>query len=222
MVDLVAYERLQQQAETKGALLVAVSKTKPVADIQQLYDAGHRDFGENYVQELVDKQQELPQDINWHYIGHLQRNKVKEIVSFVHLIHGVDSVRLLQEINKRAQKIGRIVDVLFQVHIAEESTKFGFAAQELLELLEQPTVHRMAWIRPSGLMGMATFTKDTQQIEREYDSLQQLFETIQQRFYDRRPEWSTLSMGMSADYALALQQGSTLLRIGSTLFGARG
>lgn len=221
MPDLDAYRRLRDEANDAGAVLVAVSKTKPDADLEALYRAGHRDFGENYVQELVGKQARLPEDIHWHFIGHLQRNKVREIVPFVHLIHGVDSLRLLAEINKRARAIGRIVDVLLQVHVAQEDTKHGWAPEELLALYEEPTIHGLAWVRPCGLMGMASNTDDEARVSAEFAQLKSLYDTIGERYYDRRPAWSTLSMGMSGDYRLALAAGSTLLRIGSTIFGAR-
>lgn len=222
MVNIEAYQSLKAQANEANAVLVAVSKTKPDEDILALYELGQRDFGENYVQELVDKQQRLPKDIRWHAIGHLQRNKVKHIIRFVHLIHGVDSMRLLQEINKRAQDVGRIVDVLLQVHIADETTKHGFGADELLALYEEPTLHRLAWVRPSGLMGMATYSEDPVKVSSEFASLKRLFDIIGERYYDRRPEWNTLSMGMTGDYRIAIEQGSSLLRVGSAIFGNRG
>ena len=222
MVNIEAYQSLKAQANEANAVLVAVSKTKPDEDILTLYELGQRDFGENYVQELVDKQQRLPKDIRWHAIGHLQRNKVKHIIRFVHLIHGVDSMRLLQEINKRAQDVGRIVDVLLQVHIADETTKHGFGADELLALYEEPTLHRLAWVRPSGLMGMATYSEDPVKVSSEFANLKRLFDIIGERYYDRRPEWNTLSMGMTGDYRIAIEQGSSLLRVGSAIFGNRG
>ena len=215
------YEDLLARAEAHGANLVAVSKTKPVEQIRALYERGHRDFGENYVQELVAKSEQLPADIRWHFIGHLQRNKVKEIVPFVHLIHGVDSLRLLREIDKRARAIGRIVDVLLQVHVAREETKYGFDGDELLALLEDPNFHRLAWVRPAGIMGMTTHTDDRDRQAAEFAELKSLFDRIAEEFYDRRPDWSTLSMGMSGDYDLALEHGSNMLRIGSLLFGSR-
>ena len=221
MPDLNAYAKLIAEVRAAGAELVAVSKTKPDADIRALYDAGHRDFGENYVQELVDKQARLPADIRWHYVGSLQRNKVKYIVPFVHLIHGVDSMRLLGEIDKRARQVGRIVSVLLQVHVAEEATKHGFGPDELLALFEEPAIHGLAWVRPSGLMAMATNTRDEAQVRREFARVRALYDEIGERYYDRRPDWSTLSMGMSGDYALALAEGGNLVRVGSLLFGAR-
>lgn len=216
-----SYEDLAALAEQHDATLVAVSKTKPVSAIRALYDRGHRDFGENYVQELVEKRAELPDDIRWHFIGHLQRNKVKDLVGFVHLVHGVDSLRLLRELDKRARAIGRIVDVLLQVHVAEEETKFGFEPHDVIQLMEADEIHRLAWVRPSGIMGMTTLTDDRDQQTREFATLKSLYDEVKERFYARRPAWNTLSMGMSGDYEAALEQGSNCLRIGSLLFGPR-
>jgi pyridoxal phosphate enzyme (YggS family) len=215
------YKDLLATADSHNATLVAVSKTKPISEIQALYEQGHRDFGENYVQELVEKHEQLPKDIRWHYIGTLQRNKVKYIAPFVHLIHAVDSLKLLAEISKRARQHGRMIDVLLQVHIAEEDTKHGLDRQELLDLLQNQELHRQAWARVSGLMGMATFTEDEAQVGREFAGLKQLFDHIGENYYARRSDWSTLSMGMSSDYKLALANGSNMLRIGSLIFGAR-
>jgi len=193
--------------------LVAVSKTKPVADIRELYAMGHRDFGENYVQELVEKSQELPTDIRWHFIGHLQTNKVRQVISFVHLIHGVDSIRLLKEIDRQAGLKGRVVDVLLQVHIAREETKFGLDEKELDEVLQQ--AGGLANVRVKGLMGMASDTPDREMVRNEFKHLKGLLD----RYF---PDGGTLSMGMSADYPIALEEGSNMVRIGSLLFGDRG
>lgn len=220
-IDFAAYQKIQSACEDAGATLVAVSKKKPVAAIQELYDLGHRHFGENYVQEMVDKQPQLPDDIKWHFIGHLQRNKVKQVVPFVHLIHGVDSMRLLKEVDKRGHDIGRIVDVLLQVHVAQEESKHGFAPEALRAEFAETEIHRQAWARLSGIMGMGTFTDDAAVVGPEFETLKTLFDELQQTYYDRRPEWHTLSMGMSGDYALALEKGSTLVRVGSAIFGAR-
>ena len=220
-VDLAAYAALNAACAKTGAVLIAVSKTKPVEAIAELYEVGHRDFGENYVQELVDKQAQLPQDIRWHFVGHLQRNKVRQIAPFVHLIHGVDSLRLLEEINKRGAELGRIIDLLLQVHVAQEDTKHGFSPDELRDEFSNFDIHRQAWARISGIMGMATFTQDQQVLNREFSELKAIYDEIGQTYYDRRPEWNTLSMGMSADYALALNHGATHLRIGSKIFGGR-
>ena len=201
-------------------LLVAVSKTKPASDILECYQEGHLDFGENKVQELVQKAEELPKDIRWHMIGHLQRNKVKYIASFVHLIHGVDSFRLLSEINKRAKNENRVISCLLQVHIAEEETKFGFDQEELLAMIESEEFSKMENIQVSGLMGMATFTENRERIKREFRTLRQLFEDLKSH-EDSNITMETLSMGMSGDYLLAIEEGSTIVRVGSAIFGAR-
>jgi pyridoxal phosphate enzyme (YggS family) len=203
-----------------GTTLVAVSKTKPVSDIQEAYEAGHRDFGENRVQEMCTKQEQLPGDIRWHMIGHVQRNKIKYMAPFVHLIHGVDSLKTLREIDKQAKKNKRIIDCLLQVHIAEESTKFGFSLQEVEDLVHSGELDFLEHTRIKGLMGMATFTDDSEQIRREFRSLKQLFDSLSQGSYT--PYTSTiLSMGMSGDYRIALEEGSNMIRIGSAIFGAR-
>jgi pyridoxal phosphate enzyme (YggS family) len=215
------FKKLLAEASAKNATLVAVSKRKPVEAIMELYEQGHRDFGENYVQELVDKYEELPKDINWHFIGTLQRNKVKYIAPFVHLIHGVDSLKLMAEIDKRGQQNGRIIDVLLQVDVTNEDTKHGFTPAKLVALLEANEIHRLAWARPSGIMGMASHTDDEAQLGNEFQELKDLFETVKKDYYDRRPDWNHLSMGMSGDYQLALKHGSNMLRVGSLIFGAR-
>ena len=199
----------------QNVTLIAVSKTKPISLIQEAYVTGQRDFGENKVQELVEKQEALPDDIRWHMIGHLQRNKVKYIAPFVHLIHGVDSLRLLKEINKQGAKINRCIPVLLQVHISQEDTKFGFDSNELKEAVNECKV--LEWIKPCGLMGMATFTSDLEQVRREFQWLKGLFDEYQSNFGEN----PTLSMGMSGDYKVAIDQGSTMIRIGSSLFGSR-
>ena len=193
------------------ATLVAVSKTKPNEDIQALYHAGQRDFGENYVQELVDKEAVLPKDIHWHFIGHLQSNKVKAIAPFVHLIHGVDSFNLLQEINKQAAKVGRTIDCLLQIHIATEETKFGLDADELAQVMSESAVLKNVQI--IGLMGMASFSEDKNLVREEFRALQVL--------YKEYPQFKTLSMGMSGDYTIAIEEGGNMVRIGSLLFGER-
>ncbi len=214
-VDLPAYFQLCDEFSSKQVTLVAVSKTKPIEDIQVLYEAGQRDFGENYVQELCDKQAKLPTDIRWHFIGHLQSNKVKYIAPFVHLIHGVDSESLLKEIDKQARKNNRVIDCLLQMHIAQEETKYGLDATELTELLPKlpnyPNAHVV------GLMGMASFSEDKNLVRSEFNTLAQTFQTFQ-TFQTAQ----TLSMGMSGDYPIAIEAGSNMVRIGSLLFGARG
>ena len=197
----------------KEVTLVAVSKTKPNSAILEAYQAGHRIFGENKVQELAQKAKELPKDIAWHMIGHLQTNKVKFIAPFVSLIHGVDSLKLLKEINKRSLQNNRIIDCLLQVHIASESTKFGFGINEVESALNE--AKKFENIKVVGLMGMATFTDDIKQITQEFKSLKTIFEKI------KNEQITTLSMGMSGDYKLAIEQGSTMIRIGSAIFGHR-
>lgn len=201
----------------KQVTLVAVSKTKPQEDLVEAYHSGERNFGENYIQELVEKEAALPKDINWHFIGHLQRNKVKYIAPFVHLIHGVDSLRLLQEIDKQGDKNNRIIPVLIQVHIAKEESKFGFSIENLKnqELIDQLFTFKNAEIQ--GLMGMATYTDDKNQIKEEFQSLKNLFDALK----IKHPQLETLSMGMSADYKLAIECGSTMIRVGSSIFGSR-
>ncbi len=201
--------------------LVAVSKTKPVGDIQALYDAGHRVFGENKVQELVHKSGELPADIEWHMIGHLQSNKVKYITPFVSLIHSVDSAKLLKVIDKEAAKNGRVQDCLLQVHIAEEETKFGFSAGEIDDLLGTGLSAGLAHIRLCGLMGMATFTTDEDQVRREFRFLKSLFDRTRDTWFRDTSHFRWLSMGMSNDYRIAVEEGSNMLRIGSLIFGER-
>jgi pyridoxal phosphate enzyme (YggS family) len=222
MINQNTYLTLIEELKGKNVTLVAVSKTKPAEDIQALYELGHRDFGENYVQELAEKYQQLPKDIRWHFIGHLQSNKVKYIAPFVYLIHGVDSFRLLKEINKQGAKHSRIIDVLLQVHIAREETKFGLDAAELEEILGANTngAAELKNIRIIGLMGMASFTDNKDQVRNEFKSLKNIFD-----HYASLPttnyQLQTLSMGMSADYDIAIEEGSNMVRIGSLLFGER-
>lgn len=218
-VNKEAYSAIQAQLAAKGVVLIAVSKTKPVEDILELYQLGHRDFGENYVQELVQKAAQLPRDIRWHYIGHLQTNKVKLIAPFVQLIHGVDSLKLLQEINKQAVKVNRVVDCLLQVHIAKEETKYGLDEEELATILKQLPGINMHHIRICGLMGMASFTDDMSLVKKEFQYLKTLFDSMKQ--ISGFETLQILSMGMSSDYLTAVEQGSTMVRIGSLLFGDR-
>lgn len=214
------YLQLKKELDAQGVALVAVSKTKPVSDILELYELGQRDFGENYVQELTDKQLQLPPDIRWHFIGHLQRNKVKYIAPFVHLIHGVDSFALLQEINKQASKSARTVSVLLQMHIATEETKFGLSEPELKTVIADLADTPLPYIRIEGLMGMASFTNDPKKIKEEFLYLQNVFQQYKP-LKTSNLHFTTLSMGMSNDYAQAIAHGGTMVRIGSLLFGAR-
>lgn len=204
-----------------GVELVAVSKYHPVEDLQEAYDAGQRVFGESHVQEMVAKHGVLPQDIKWHFIGHLQTNKVKYVVPFVCLIHSVDSLRLLREIDKQAMKAGRVVDVLLQLHVAKEETKFGFSSDEVLALLEGKEWRTMEGVRIVGLMAMATNTDNEGMIAEEFESVRVLFDVVKSRFFAEEPSFKEISMGMSGDYQIAQEHGSTLVRIGSMIFGER-
>ena len=212
---------IKQTFINPNCLLIAVSKTKPVEDLQEAYDAGIRDFGENKVQEMVDKQPQLPEDIRWHMIGHLQRNKIKYIAPFVHLIHGVDSAKLLKAINKEGAKIGRVISCLLQVHIAEEESKFGFDARELTALMEGDELAGLDHVKVKGLMGMATFTEDEQVIRAEFRGLKNLMDQLNGMALPPNVELKELSMGMSGDYLIAQEEGSTMVRIGSAIFGER-
>lgn len=215
-----AYKNIVKKLSDTNTTLVAVSKTKPVEDIEALYQLGQRHFGENYVQELTDKQPVLPEDIRWHFIGHLQSNKVKYIAPFVFMIHGVDSAKLLQEIDKQGAKHNRVIDVLLQVHIAQEETKFGFNEEELMQVLTQLGNDHAHHIRLRGLMGMASFSEDQDLVRNEFRYLKTLFDACRS-LPATDQHFNTLSMGMSGDYELAIAEGSNLVRIGSLLFGSR-
>tara|TARA_Y100000385_G_scaffold69783_1_gene69980 strand:- start:4566 stop:5219 length:654 start_codon:yes stop_codon:yes gene_type:complete len=199
--------------------LVAVSKTKPIEMIQQAMQSGHLDFGENKVQELVEKHEALPKEINWHMIGHLQRNKVKYIAPFVHLVHGADSERLINEINKQAKKNNRKIDCLLQFHIARESSKFGFSIDEVEEILANNKLEDWQNINIRGVMGMATFTTDTSQVKEEFLQLKNYFEILSKKI--NKDNFNIISMGMSGDYKIAIDCGSNMVRIGSSIFGTR-
>ncbi|WP_347051975.1 YggS family pyridoxal phosphate-dependent enzyme [Flavobacterium olei] len=204
----------------ENVTLVAVSKTKPVSDLMEAYNAGQRIFGENKIQEMTDKWEEMPKDIQWHMIGHVQSNKVKFMAPYVTLIHGVDSLKLLQEIDKQALKNNRIIDCLLQIYIAEEESKFGLDESELNELLTSLEFKQLKNIRILGLMGMATFTDDQNQIKKEFRNLKSTFDSIQ-KLETANCQFNTISMGMSGDYKLAIECGSTMVRIGSSIFGGR-
>ncbi|MFD0797665.1 YggS family pyridoxal phosphate-dependent enzyme [Maribacter chungangensis] len=206
-----------QQSIPHHVTLVAVSKTKPVSDLLEAYRAGQRIFGENKIQEMTQKWEEMPKDIQWHMIGHVQRNKVKYMAEYVALVHGVDSLKLLKEIDKQAKKYDRTIPCLLQVHIAEEDTKFGFDREELLLLIENPEFLGLKNVRVKGLMGMATFTNDQDQVRREFKTIKQLYAVINTKI----STVDTLSIGMSGDYHIAIEEGSTMVRIGSSIFGAR-
>lgn len=208
---------IEKEIEGKGVTLVAVSKTKPVEMLMEAYNAGFKRFGENYVQELVDKYEQMPKDIEWHFIGHLQSNKVKYIASFVSLIHSVDSLKLLQEINKQAAKHNRVVDCLLQIYIAEEDTKSGMTEEECLEILKAETLEKLPNVRIVGLMGMTTLTDDETQIRKEFNKLNDFHQSLT----ISHSQLTILSMGMSGDYGIAIEEGSTMIRVGSKIFGGR-
>ncbi|MFO8086804.1 MAG: YggS family pyridoxal phosphate-dependent enzyme [Bacteroidales bacterium] len=201
--------------------LVAVSKTKPIEDLMKAYEAGQKILGENKAQELKDKQPQMPEDVQWHFIGHMQTNKVKYIAPFVSLIHSVDRFKVLKEINKQAKKHDRIIPCLLQFHIAEEDTKFGFDWEEVTTMLESDAFKGLENIRIDGVMAMATFTEDKDQIRREFKQLKQYFDRLKQHYFSSHDDFREISMGMTNDYPIAIEEGSTLLRIGSAIFGAR-
>jgi len=223
MVNKAVWNQLTTELNAKGVTLVAVSKTKPVEDIRSLYELGQRDFGENYVQELLEKVPQLPSDIRWHFIGHLQTNKVKLIAPFVHLIHGVDSFKLLLEINKQAAKNQRVIDALLQMHIATEETKFGLDITDITDFMGYYEARKadLKNVRIRGLMGMASFADDEAQVRAEFQMLKTRFEAMKRTDFLFCDYFDTCSMGMSGDYKIAIEEGSTMVRIGSMLFGAR-
>ncbi|MHA8065992.1 YggS family pyridoxal phosphate-dependent enzyme [Aquirufa sp. ROCK2-A2] len=215
---------ITHELSSSSAKLIAVTKTRSISELQQTYDAGILDFGENRVQEMVEKQPLLPNDIRWHQIGHLQTNKVKYIAPFVHLIHSVDSFKLLKEINLQAQKNNRIIPCLFQIYIAKEESKFGLDSEELKQIIQDPQFLELQHIRIVGLMGMASFTESVEQIEKEFSYLQSMFQEFKHQQIGIESgliEWTELSMGMSSDYLIAAKLGSTLVRVGSAIYGAR-
>jgi PLP dependent protein len=214
-------KNLKKETAPISVKLIAVSKTKPAAEVQEAYDAGQRLFGENMVQELLEKYEQLPKDIQWHLIGHLQTNKVKYIAPFISMIQSADSLKLLQEINKHADKNNRVIDCLLQIYIADEETKFGLGFDEAIELLRSDEFAALKHIRIRGLMGIATNTDNEKQVKDEYYELKTFFDGIKQSFFRKDDKFDTLSMGMSADYKIAIEQGSTMVRLGSTIFGQR-
>ncbi|MBQ9639409.1 MAG: YggS family pyridoxal phosphate-dependent enzyme [Bacteroidales bacterium] len=205
----------------EGVRLIAVSKTKPVAMLQEAYDAGQRLFGENKAQEMREKHQALPEEVEWHFIGHLQSNKVKYIAPFVRMIHSIDSLALLQVVDKEAEKHGRVIDCLLQFHIATEETKFGLSEEEAVALLESDNYKAMNHVRLCGVMGMATNTEDTALVRQEFRHLREIFQRIKQHSFAEATYFKELSMGMSHDYAIAMDEGATLVRVGSAIFGQR-
>jgi PLP dependent protein len=212
---------IRNEVERVKVKLIAVSKTKSNEEIMEAYEAGQRAFGENHVQELAEKQQALPADIEWHLIGHLQSNKVKYIAPFISLIHSVDSLKLLQEIDKQARKHARVIDCLLQVYIADEETKFGLDHSEVIELLRSAEFSTLKNVRITGVMGLATNTDNPKQIKEEFYELRTLFEGLKQSFFRHEDSFKEISMGMSSDYKIAIEQGSTMIRVGSTIFGKR-
>ncbi len=223
MVSKEEWDRLCHEFISRGVTLVAVSKTKPLADIRELYALGQRDFGENYVREMVEKYTDLPADIHWHFIGHLQSNKVKNIAPFVYLIHSVDSFKLLEEVNKQALKYGRKIDVLLQMYIASEETKFGMDEKEIIVLLDHYDARKeqLQNVRICGLMGMATNTDNEAKIRSDFFKLHNFFVFLKDTSFFAKEYFSVCSMGMSSDYQLAIEEGSNMVRIGSLLFGVR-
>lgn len=217
-----SYKQIAEEALMKRAVLIAVSKTKPASDIEELYNLGHRDFGENYVQELTEKQALLPADIRWHFIGHLQTNKVKYIAPFVHMIHGVESFKLLREINKQGARNGRKIKCLLQLHVAKEETKFGLDEPEIDALLQElSNSDDMEFVTICGVMAMASFSNDQQLLRTEFQTVKRIFDTIREKYFYHDDDFSVISMGMSSDYKLALDEGSNMIRVGSLIFGER-
>lgn len=215
------FKSIRQQLKATPAKLVAVSKTKPAWAILELYNKGQRAFGENKVQEMVAKYEQLPKDIEWHFIGHLQTNKVKYIAPFVQCIHSVDSLKLLNEINKQAKKNDRFIDCLMQFHIAEEESKFGLDQSEAAEILDAPELKELENIRITGVMGMATFTENMEQVRKEFKNLKSIFDHLKRAYFPDKEYFKEISMGMSGDYEIAVEEGSTMVRIGTLIFGIR-
>jgi pyridoxal phosphate enzyme (YggS family) len=221
MANISALQDITKIAKAKNAVLVAVSKTKSVEDIKTIYDAGQRIFGENKVQELVQKYELLPKDIEWHMVGNMQTNKVKYIAPFIRLIHSVDSLKLAIEINRQALKNNRIIDILLEIHIAAETNKAGFSEEELIDHLDIKAFDALENIRIVGLMGMATNTKSTVLIKNEFSNLKSFFDETKSTYFKNNAEFKHLSMGMSGDYKIGLEEGSTMIRVGSAIFGER-
>lgn len=215
-------QKVQKELEPAKCKLIAVSKTKPIETLMTAYEAGIRDFGENKVQEMASKYEQMPKDIRWHMIGHLQRNKVKYIAPFVHLIHSVDSIRLLEEVNKQGAKNQRIISCLLQAHISDEESKYGFSDEELFQLIRDETIQHLKYAQVVGIMGMASFTPNEAKVRQEFEHLKLLFEAL--KYNDDLPDqvrMEEISMGMSSDYRIAVEEGSTMVRIGTTIFGER-
>jgi len=221
LTDIAGNIALIKSKIPESVKLVVVSKTMPVSDILVAYNAGHRCFGENRVKEVLSKKDMLPSDIEWHLIGHLQSNKVKSVVPFVSMIHSIDSCKLLSVVNDEASKVRKIADCLLQIHIASEETKFGFTFDEITELIEKQYFNNLDNVRICGVMGMATFTNDKDQVRKEFAYLYKCFSTLKKSYFAGKPYFKEISMGMSGDYEIALKEGSTIIRIGSLIFGER-
>lgn len=221
MVNLENFNKLKKELENAQVRLVAVSKTKPAEDIQVLYNEGQRVFGENRALELAEKYALLPQDIQWHMIGHLQTNKVKYIAPFVAMIESIDSIKLLKEVNKQGKNNNRVIPVLLEFKIAEEDSKHGLEIEEVETFLRSAEIDQLTNVRIEGVMGMATFTDQAEQVKREFRHLKEIFDTLKNQYFQEKPFFSTLSMGMSGDYPLAIEAGATQVRVGSLLFGNR-
>lgn len=220
MSDIAGNIRILKEELPAGVRLVAVSKTKQPEDIMEAYDAGQRVFGENRVQELLGKYEQVPRDIQWHMIGHLQRNKVKYIIDFIHMIESVDSLKLLRAINKEAVKAGRVVECLLQFHIAREETKYGFSLEEVTEMMESGVPGELNNVRIRGVMGMATFTDDMERVRKEFIYLRSVYDSLKEKYFSA-DDFSYISMGMSNDYKIALEEGSNMIRLGTSIFGER-
>jgi hypothetical protein len=220
---MIIKQNLEEILKTvaKGCTLIAVSKTHPAEKVQEAYACGQRVFGENKVQEMTAKYELLPKDIQWHLIGHLQSNKVKYIAPFVHLIHSIDSLKLLQEVDKQAKKFNRVIDCLLQIHVAQEETKFGFSPEEVIDFLKDPALANLQGIKIVGIMGMASFTENMDQVRGEFKLLKNLFDNLKSMPLPENTVMNELSMGMSGDYKIAIEEGSTMVRVGSAIFGQR-
>ena len=201
--------------------LIAVSKLHPASEVEAAYALGQRDFGENWAQEMREKHEILPQDIRWHFIGHLQTNKIKYIIPYVHLIHSIDSFKLLQEVDRQAAKHNRTVGCLLQFHVATEETKFGFSMDECEQMLKSPEFSSLKNVEIKGVMGMASFTDDTAQVRREFQTLHGFFTKLKEEYFAEKPDFKEISMGMTSDYPIAIEEGSTMIRVGSAIFGER-
>ena len=220
-MNIEAFYNIKEKVESSGATLVAVSKTKPIEDLQKVFDEGQRIFGENRAYELADKAQKLSTDFKWHMIGHLQRNKVKEVVSFTSLLHSADSIRLIKQVDKDANAIDKVIPILLQLKIAAEESKYGFEINELYEWLDQSPFEDLKNIEVHGVMGMATFTDDKVQVRKEFKKLRSHFDHLKANYFKDKEAFSEVSMGMSGDYEIALEEGSTMVRVGSSIFGSR-